>query len=194
MDKRIKQVSRGIVVMAVCVSALLAFASDCRTKVETFLGSPSKVNYLQLVDSQGTTASSHCWEVIANNRENRNTITGLVMAGNQWAARLTAINLKVLDGGDLEDALIILGLASRSAPKLLLSLDVDGTISDHELGDAATMLPESFVDKRAERINELKMRVQSFRSIRDRRLRRPQSYVLKELLSHIRDLESVTEK
>jgi hypothetical protein len=116
------------------------------------------------------------------------------MAGNQWAARLTAINLKVLDGGDLEDALIILGLASRSAPKLLLSLDVDGTISDHELGDAATMLPESFVDKRAERINELKMRVQSFRSIRDRRLRRPQSYVLKELLSHIRDLESVTEK
>jgi hypothetical protein len=59
MDKRIKQVSRGIVVMAVCVSALLAFASDCRTKVETFLGSPSKVNYLQLVDSQGTTAQRH---------------------------------------------------------------------------------------------------------------------------------------
>jgi len=184
---------RITVVTAVCMSTLSAFASNCENKVGTFLRSPSKFNYLQIVGSETSRAASDCWSVIAKSPKNRDKITGLVTAGNQWAIRFVAINLKALDGGDLEDALIILGGASNSAPQLLLSLDVDGIITDYELGSAAEMLPESFVDKRNEQINELKMRVQSFKSVRDSRLSRPRSYVLKKLLSDIRELESIPE-
>jgi hypothetical protein len=135
-------------------------------------------------------AVNTCWDMIESNTDDMGKITKLVVAGNQWAIRFVAIGLKALDGGYLEDALKILGQAAHSDPALLLSLDVEGKISDHELGDAATMLPDTFVDKRNESLNELRKRVQSFKSVHDDRLSQAQSYVLKKLVSEIQVVES----
>jgi hypothetical protein len=52
------------------------------------------------------------------------------------------------------------------------------------------MLPETFVDKRDETLNELRKRVRSFKSVRDDKLSQPQSYVLKKLLTDIQNVES----
>jgi hypothetical protein len=135
-----------------------------------------------------------CWLVISENQNNRDNLTGLVAKGNHWATRFVAIVLNMLDGGEHEDALIILGEASHSAPELLLSLNADGTISDNELGDAVIMLPESFVDKYNEMIIKLKARRESFKSVRNNGLSRQRSYVLKQLSNSIRQIENAGPK
>jgi hypothetical protein len=99
MDNRIKQLMQGIVVTAICMTTPSVSASNCGEKVDNFLR--SKLNYLLIVGSETSRASSECWSVIGMNRENRNKVTGLVAAGNKWAPRFVAINLEALDCGDL---------------------------------------------------------------------------------------------
>ncbi len=189
MNSRVNKTILGIVVTFISTSTLLAQTSSCPDRTETFLRSPTKPNYLAIVGS-GAKPVANCWAVVGTSQKNRDDLTRLVVQGNPWGIRFVAINLKTLDGGDLEDALRILGEASHSAPGLLLSLNVNGTISDHELAEAATMLPLSFVDKKNESLNELKMRMQGLRSVRDSKLSRPRAYVLKALLSDIRQVEA----
>ena len=86
--------------------------------------------------------------------------------------------------------MIILGEASHATPELLLSIATEGIISNRELGEAATMLPENFVDKKAESIRELRARVERFRSVRNRKLSGSQSYVLERLQGAIKEMES----
>lgn len=181
----------GIIVALVCISPLSAFSSTCDNKLETFLRSPTKANYILIVGSSRSEAARYCWPVNGMNQKNRDDLTGLVAGGNYWAIQFVAINIKTLDGGELEDALRILGEASHSAPELLLSLNADGTITDYVLSDAVTMLPERFVDKKYESINELKRRAKSLKSVHNNKFLRQRSFVLKQLSDALQELKKV---
>jgi hypothetical protein len=116
---RIARFIPAAVVALVCLTMMPAFASPCKGEIETFLGSPSKSNYSHMMSPETPGKAATCWDVIAANSDNRDKMAKLAAAGSQWAIRFVAIAIKTRDGGDLEDALKILGQATHSAPALL---------------------------------------------------------------------------
>jgi hypothetical protein len=82
----------------------------------------------------------------------------LVEQGNDWSAQYLVKHLRALDGGNLEDSLIALGLFSDHHMERLLIFAKKGQLSKQELSDTLTMLPLSLSDNPAGQLDYLKAR------------------------------------
>lgn len=140
-------VDRILVLMVLVVGVLLntstAEASEpCDAAATRFLQSPSasSLKALRKADAES------CWSSIGMSNEKLLVINESVSNGNHSAARYLASNLKRLDGGNLEDALIALGQFSEKDMTGFLDFTRTHVITSHESSDALTMLPPSMSD------------------------------------------------
>jgi hypothetical protein len=90
--------------------------------------------------------AENCWSSIGTSNDKLMLIDASVSNGNVFAARYLASNLKRLDGGNLEDALIALGQFSEKDMSGFLDLSRAHVITSRERSDALTMLPPSMSD------------------------------------------------
>lgn len=119
-----------------------------------FLATPEKRTLIALSEASDT----ECWSVIEQSNSNLNQLMHWVEQGNDWSAQYLVENLRALDGGNLEDSLIALGLFSDHHTERLLIFAKKGQLSKQELSDALTMLPLSLSDNPAGQLDYLKAR------------------------------------
>lgn len=119
-----------------------------------FLTTPEKRTLIALSEASET----ECWSIIEQSNSNLNQLMHLVEQGNDWSAQYLVEHLRVLDGGDLEDSLIALGLFSDHHMERLLIFAKKGQLSKQELSDTLTMLPLSLSDNPAGQLDYLKAR------------------------------------
>lgn len=105
----------------------------------------------------------------------------LVKSGNRWAAEFSARNLKGLDGGNLEDALVALGQFSEHDMVRLLMFAQAGLLSTNELSDALTMLPLSLSDNPGAQLNLVMTRRNKAAAVREQVLSNQRAQALKAL-------------
>jgi hypothetical protein len=110
--------------------------------------------------------------------------------GNRWAAEYLARNLKGLDGGNLEDALIALGQFSDHDMERLLSFANRKLISKHELVDALTMLPLSFSDNPRAELSALGKRRANVQSITKVELSEQKTDAMKAIDDFVSEIRS----
>jgi hypothetical protein len=129
-------------------------SEQCDAVVNGFLHSPSEMSLRKLrkVDPDG------CWNAVATSNERLQVINSLVSSGNYSAALYLAPNLKRLDGGNLEDALIALGQFSEKDMDRFLDLARNHVLTSHELSNSLTMLPLSTSDEPKAQLAAMKRR------------------------------------
>jgi hypothetical protein len=113
----------------------------CDAAATVFLRSPTASSLRAL-----RTDADSCWTSIGTSNEKLGIISASVSNGNRFAALYLASNLKRLDGGNLEDALIALGQFSEKDMAGFLDFARAHVITSHESSDALTMLPPSMSD------------------------------------------------
>jgi hypothetical protein len=121
---------------------LRAVANPCQTPATAFVRNPNQATFVAL----SRFSDSACWTVIDGSNLSRNSLNRRVRSGNRWAAQYSAQHLKMLDGGNLEDALVALGQFGDRNMEGLLLLGQQGSLNERELTDALTMLPVSLSD------------------------------------------------
>jgi LmbE family N-acetylglucosaminyl deacetylase len=142
-----KQIARLVIVFSIVASLDLHLsanttAPDCKQAVTMFLALPEKRTFTALSEL----GEVPCWAIIGATNPNLNRLNRWVEQGNPWAAQYLAEQLKRLDGGNLEDALVALGQFSDYDMERLLAFANKSLLSKHELSDALTMLPLSLSD------------------------------------------------
>jgi len=144
-----------MVFAAVLGKALGADINDhCTKEIDNFLKVPSKLHLAALQQSE----HEACWETIGSSNEKLNALVAVVRKGNISAAKYLASNLKHLDGGNLEDALISLGDYSVTRMASFLDFARTGVITDRELADSLTMLSPSMSDEPKTQLKAMKAR------------------------------------
>ena len=83
---------------------------------------------------------------MGSTNENLNRLVRLVETGNPWSATYLVSHLKHLDGGNLEDSLIAIGMFGDHDAEGLLTFAKSGNLSDRELKSVLMMLPLSMSD------------------------------------------------
>jgi hypothetical protein len=172
---------------AVClliVSAASFFAGTanpkCLSDALGFASRPNQDNYNALKDPKTEAVREECWDQI--NREKiwpRNhpiyssqplldKVLKKASNGNKWAALFVATNLRRLDGGNLEDALVALGVSMNKNPTVVLRLCRDGVIGQITLKNCVSSYPLelsdnqrgtlSYLDRRRKRILSVEAR------------------------------------
>jgi len=131
-----------------------ATSIDCHEEAMAFLATPNEKTALAV----SGVSEMVCWKVIESSNANLNHLIHSVENGNRWAAQYLAKHLKSLDGGNLEDSLIALGQFAGRHMEYFLDFAKEGSISDHELKDALTMLPLSLSDNPTAQLKALKAR------------------------------------
>jgi hypothetical protein len=127
---------------------------SCLEAVSMFLATPEKRTLIALSEA----GEAECWSVIERSNSNLNQLMHLVEQGNDWSAQYLVEHLRALDGGNLEDSLIALGLFSDHHMERLLIFAKKGQLSKQELSDTLTMLPLSLSDNPAGQLDYLKAR------------------------------------
>jgi len=118
-------------------------SGQCEAAANGFLQAPSaqSLEELRKIDAES------CWRSIGTSNEKLQAMNALLSKGNRSAAWYLASNLRRLDGGNLEDALIALGQFSEIDMTSFLELARDHVLTSHESSDALTMLPLSMSDE-----------------------------------------------
>jgi hypothetical protein len=142
--------------------------------VRTFLSAPKPTSLDAL-------QHSHCAVLITSSNANLGRLNELVKAGNRWAAEFSARNLKSLDGGNLEDAVVALGQFSDHHMARLLMFAEQGLLSKHELTDALTMLPLSLSDNPTAQLKLVMRRRNKAAAVRQQGLSNQRAHALKAL-------------
>jgi hypothetical protein len=133
----------------------------CHTAVVRFLEAPTSTNFTLIPG----TGNSKCWTSLRTKQ--LQALDRLVAGGNEPAAQLLAPHVRLLDGGELEDALRSLGQFAARHMLSLVKLSVSGALTDREFTDALTMLPLEFEDNFAAQIDELRARRLALEEITD---------------------------
>ena len=87
----------------------------------------------------------------------------------------------MLDGGNLEDALVALGQFSEHNMQRFLSFANKGILSDHALRDALTMLPLSLTDDPQAQLRALSLRRRHAMSVNRNDLQQQRAEALKAI-------------
>lgn len=176
-----------LIVIAASLQASATFnESDCRENIRVFLSHPGKIE-MNALSQSGIT---DCWTLIGSSNANTDRLNYWVKHGNQWAARYLAEHLKQLDGGNLEDSLIALGVFSDHDMHQILIFANEGLLSDQQLLDVLTMLPLSTSDDAQRQLEILKARRKSVVQVSERRLERQRVEALKAIDSFILEIQS----
>lgn len=101
-----------------------------------------------------------------------------------------APHLKQLDGGNLEDSLIALGMFAKRHPEEFLFLSQNGTISDREFVDSLTMLPSEMTDNLKAQAQEMRARRERIAKVERSDLQEKKDVALKGIDHHLAELAS----
>jgi hypothetical protein len=180
----------GIASIVYCISNASISSAECVSEVTRFLSDPNEVTYGKLVDPYTRVVSDDCWDYIANGNNALQRLLKKVSAGNLWTAIFIARNIDRLDGGDLEDALIALGVSMDKDPNLLLSLHRDGIIDNQTLSSCVSQRPLSLVDDQKGTLLLLKLRKKKILSVKTPGLEDAKREALIQLDETINDIEN----
>lgn len=100
-----------------------------------------------------------------SNSEQAQALDRRAESGQRRAAFCLAVGLRSLDGGELEDALVALGLYGDRHPADLLALTHRGVLSKRSLTDAVGMLPLSLADDPTAQLKAMEARRYRFRRV-----------------------------
>lgn len=151
---------RGLIPLSlwlVLANTSLAWADDsraCAKAASTFLGTPDSATLAGVSAADRT----ECWKAIAGTNENLGRLLDSVAQGNRWSAEYLSRNLGTLDGGNLEDAYISLGLFSERRMEVILSYNKIGLMTRGELASALTMLPNELADDQQGQLRRMESR------------------------------------
>lgn len=162
---------------------------DCSQLVSDFLTAPnnSKLTAMQSREETG------CWSVVGSSNMNLQRLQRAVKNGNPAAGKYLAVNLKHLDGGNLEDSLIALGQFSETRATSFLSFAEKGYITNQELEDAVTMLPLSLSDDENAQLAAMETRAKKIGEVTCDELKNQRALALDEIrkfMSEIRVAKS----
>jgi hypothetical protein len=135
-------------------------------KRDTFLSCPSETT----LEGMSRGHPDECWNAVGSSNARLQTVNNLVASGNREAALYLASNLKRLDGGNLEDALVALGHFAELTMAPLLEFARNQVLTNAELSDALTMLPLSSSDDPGVQLAEMEKRRAAVGRVTDRRL------------------------
>jgi hypothetical protein len=152
-------------------------SANCQRDVDKFLNHPNKSK----LEAFSKHDDSRCLEVIATSNDDLNRLNNETAKGNPWAAQYLAGTLKMLDGGNLEDALVALGQFSEHNMQRFLSFANEGILSDDALRDALTMLPLSLTDDPQAQLRALSLRRRHAMSVNRNDLQQQRAEALKAI-------------
>ena len=160
---------------------------DCQRQMRAFLAMPTELSLSFL--EEGVNAEK-CWQAISSANKDLDRLDRLTERGNIVGAQYLAQHLKQLDGGNLEDSLIALGMFAKRHPEDFLSLSKDGTISDRELVDSLTMLPSDLTDNLKGQAREMRVRRERIAKVGRSDLQEKKGVALKGIDDHLAELIS----
>ncbi|MBX3690208.1 hypothetical protein [Dokdonella sp.] len=145
---------------------ILAALLACNFSLESFAGETSPRCYgavsmfIQRADEK-TLAElraadpKECWIYFDLCDDRRGALQQRVAEGNRPAATYLASKLKLLGGGNLEDAMVALGEFSEKDMESFLAFARDHVLSPQVIADAVVMLPLETVDEPALQLGEI---------------------------------------
>ena len=173
----------NLVMVFLMTHQLLAYSADCEIEMTRFIQHPNSeaLNAIKKVESW----DSKCWLEINANKSKRKLLSKHVQNGNKVAISFVAESLPNLDGGELEDALRMLGESLTSHPSLLLRMTNNQVLTQTNLEDSVTMLPLRFVDRPKATRSELKFRLKKIREVKDNSLSEQREIAINALVDAI---------
>ena len=169
---------------------LLDAQADCSRQVLHFAARPNELSYADLVNPSTRVLREECWKEInleqtwtkgGRQYVSKNVlekVLGKVSNANKWAAVVIASNLRKLDGGDLEDSLVALGVTINKTPSLLLSFYRDGVINKIELESCCRSTPLDLPENARAHLSYLQKRKRSVSSVKTASLQIARSMAL----------------
>ena len=175
--------------------------AECLSDASRFANKPNQERYNALKKPNTQAVREECWDEIIREKtwtENNvpcvsqplfDKVIGKVSNGNRWAALFIAANLNRLDGGDLEDGLVALGLTMNKDPSLVLRLYRDGIIPEAAFKWCVASRPLKLVDNDTATLAFLKQRRKKILSVKMRELVDAKKTALASLDEAIRDYQ-----
>ena len=137
----------------------------------------------------GNSSNDDCWRTVSRSNEKFDSLLKLVSGGNTPAAKYLAPHVKALDGGNLEDALIALGEFSDKNMEQFLDLARQGSLNEHELTSAITMLSSTYTDQLEAQLAEMNKRRALLEQVSTPELRKYRDVALPEVDSFIGEIQ-----
>lgn len=144
-NRMLKKWATHFFLLSMCCASGYSFGEtprDCDHRIADFLNQPDDSTRAMLDHGAGD-----CWAKIQDSNEKMDALDALVSNGKRSAAAYLAPHLRQLDGGNLEDALIALGVFAESNMEGFLDLENRGQLTSSEASDSLTMLPLSLSDE-----------------------------------------------
>ncbi len=189
---RILNLSCSVLMILTVVNSLLLLDAhaDCSRQVQHFAARPNELNYVVLVNPATRVIHEECWKEINHeqtwtksgrkyvSKEVLEKVLEKVSSANKWAALIIASNLGKLDGGDLEDSLVALGVSINKSPSLLLSFYRDGVINKIEFESCCKSTPLDLPESARAHLSYLEKRKRSISSVKTASLQSAKSMAL----------------
>lgn len=178
----------SIVLMTLAPSVVFALSHDveCRRATKEFLLHPDRDYFSTLTSSKG----EECWRIFGGSNADLNKLLLRVREGNYWAARYVAINLKLLGGGNLEDALVALGDFSESDMSDFLRFLNDRILSEQQVSDALTMLSPSLDEAQSVQLSIMRSRERMVMAVKCPELSKEKAFALREIRAFMDEVKS----
>jgi hypothetical protein len=186
MKKEISLIAFALILANLGTAHASVSPLDCQIPANAFLAHPNKKSLATL----GPNANDQCWTIIGKSNANLKRLLLRVTNGNYSAASYLAANIKTLDGGNLEDALVALGGFSNTHMSDLLAFANKGLITEHELTDALTMLPLSMSDNQPVQLATMQARRNRVSSVTRPELSDQKSVALKAIDDFINEIKA----
>lgn len=171
---------------------ILAVVFACGFSLEAFAGETSPRCYgavsmfIQRADEKSLAElraadPKECWIYFDLCDDRRGALQQRVAEGNRPAATYLASKLKLLDGGNLEDAMVALGQFSDKDMESFLAFARDHVLAAETIEDAVVMLPLETVDEPALQLGEIVKRRNAAAKVSDESLQEYRRSVLAAL-------------
>jgi len=157
-----------VLVFAICLVSeshgnATASPLSCKQRTERFLHDPVGAS----VEALGARPDEDCWLALMRSEDSLQSLIAAVAKGSIPAARYLAPHIRELDGGDLEDADVALGLFSMYDMQEFMHLALSGVITEDEFKSALVMLPLTLSDMPEAQLAELRKRRENIERISD---------------------------
>ncbi|WP_374335922.1 hypothetical protein [Leeia sp.] len=180
-----------LVLLALLLNVATALANptdNCSAQRAHFLGRPNAAHFHALAQNHS------CATALTEDNAALQQLQKRVVQGHPWAARYLAQLLPGMDGGNLEDGLLALGLFADTHPTTLLQMAHDGELSLRNMKDALIMHPATLTEDRTAQIAGLQRRLRKIQQIKRSTLQVEQTEAEQALQQAIAMVEALAHK
>jgi hypothetical protein len=189
----IKPVIRHSVCQMLCMLVFVGIVSASHIEWEDFLKNPNGTTYGTLVHSlKSCDKTAKCIEATPNAGALYDLLA-LVKSGNPHAVdvAILSLDLDLLDGGHLEDAIRALGQLAETYPKLLLSCLQKHKFTGYPFESIFVMLPLETVDDVGAKIRTVQKRIDSLSRVSDPLLKKERDNAILVLKQELGELQRI---